>query len=185
MAYSIAMIENLGDAAFPVDSCAFENCGARNRADHHQSAAGSQYVLSHCPSGGSHGSRGYADWDAWVLSAVKTMLHDHRGAPTFSGYVEPSVAVSNNCLTAPARVRIAETLADYPSIQAAYATASGNTFQAQAGVFQEVLIFGDPRFITLKGGYDSAYTTITGTTAVAGSLTIRDGTISIDNIVIQ
>jgi dienelactone hydrolase len=56
-AYSIAMIQNLGDLEFPVDSCAFGNCGARNRADFHQSAAGSQYVLSYCPAGGSHGSR--------------------------------------------------------------------------------------------------------------------------------
>ena len=99
-AYSIAMIENLGDGDFPVDSCAWNNCGARNRADYHQAAPGSQYVLSFCPAGGAHGSRGYADWDAWVLSAVKTMLHDQRGVPKFAGYVEPTVAVSNACLSA-------------------------------------------------------------------------------------
>jgi hypothetical protein len=99
-AYSIGMIENLGDGEFPVDSCAFDNCGARNRADYHRTAAGSQYVLSHCPAGGSHGSREYADWDAWVLSAVKTMLHNQRGVPKFTGYVEPSIAVSNACVTA-------------------------------------------------------------------------------------
>jgi hypothetical protein len=103
-AYSIAMIQNLGDGEFPVDSCAFGNCGARNRADFHQAAAGSANVLSHCPAGGSHGSRGYADWDAWVLSAVKTMLHNQRGVPRFTGYVEPTIAVSNACLTAPASV---------------------------------------------------------------------------------
>jgi endoglucanase len=98
-AYSIAMIENLGDSTFPVDSCAFGNCGTRNRADYHRNAPGSQYVLSYCPAGGTHGSRGYTDWDAWVLSAVKTMLHDHRGVPRFAGYVEPSLAVSNACVT--------------------------------------------------------------------------------------
>ena len=100
-AYSIALIENLGDGTFPVDLCTYGNCGARNRADYHQSAAGSQYVLSNCPAGGSHGSRGYANWDAWVLSAVKTMLHNHRGIAKFNGYVEPSIAVSNACLTTP------------------------------------------------------------------------------------
>jgi hypothetical protein len=98
-AYSIAMIENLGDGTFPVDSCDYGNCGARNRADYHQTAPGSQYVLSYCPAGGMHGSRGYADWDAWVLSAVKTMLHNQRGVPRFTGYVEPSLAVSNACVT--------------------------------------------------------------------------------------
>ena len=102
--YSIAMIQNLGDMDFPVDSCQFDNCGARNRADYHQTAVGSQYVLSYCPAGGAHGSRGYADWDAWVLSAVKTMLHNQRGVPKFTGYVEPTFAVSNACLTTPAAV---------------------------------------------------------------------------------
>jgi mannan endo-1,4-beta-mannosidase len=103
-AYSIAMIENLGDADFPVDSCEYGNCGARNRADYHQRSTGSQYVLSYCPPGGTHGSRGYTDWDAWVLSAVKTMLHKQRGASKFSGYVEPTLAVSNACLSNPASV---------------------------------------------------------------------------------
>jgi hypothetical protein len=100
--YSIAMIQNLGDLDFPVDTCDFGNCGARNRADYHQAAAGSQFVVSYCPPGGSHGDHsGYADWDAWVLSAVKTMLHNQRGVPKFTGYVEPSLAVSNACLTTP------------------------------------------------------------------------------------
>ena len=102
--YSIAMIENLGDGDFPVDLCTDGNCGARNRADYHQTAAGSQYVLSYCPAGGAHGSRGYADWDAWVLSAVKTMLHNQRGVPKFNGYIEPSLAVNNACLTMPLSV---------------------------------------------------------------------------------
>ena len=97
--YSIAMIENLGDGAFPVDSCADGNCGARNRGNYHKTAAGSQYVLSYCPAGGFHGARTYADWDKWVLSAVKTMLHNHRGVVKFSGYVEPLLAPTNACVS--------------------------------------------------------------------------------------
>jgi hypothetical protein len=92
--YSVAMIENQGDGSFPIDTCEYNNCGARNRGDAH---LGDAYVLSKCPAGGSHGSRGYASWDAWVLSAAKVMLHSHRGAPTFSGYVAPSIATSNEC----------------------------------------------------------------------------------------
>ena len=99
--YSIAMIENLGDDSFPVDSCDFSNCGARNRADYHMNAEGSQYVLSYCPAGGTHGVHEYAKWDEWVLSAVKTMLHNHRSVPKFVGYVEPTLAVSNACVTTP------------------------------------------------------------------------------------
>ncbi len=100
-AYSIAMIQNLGDSDFPVDTCAWGNCGARNRADYHQTAPGSQFVLSYCPAGGSHGSRGYAQWDAWVLSAAKTMLHNQRGVVKFSGYSEPTLMPSNACVTTP------------------------------------------------------------------------------------
>ncbi|HUP31216.1 MAG TPA: hypothetical protein VM122_13640 [Usitatibacter sp.] len=98
-AYSIAMIENQGDASFPIDGCDFGNCGARNRGNYHQAAAGSQYVLSHCPPGGAHGTHG-AQWDTWVLSAMKTMLHNHRGVAKFTGYVEPAVAPTNACVTA-------------------------------------------------------------------------------------
>jgi hypothetical protein len=100
-AYSVAMIQNLGDGDFPVDSCDFDNCGARNRGDYHQAAPGSQFVLSYCHPGGSHGARNYADWDNWVLSAVKTMIHNHRGVAKFAGYVEPTIGVSNACVTTP------------------------------------------------------------------------------------
>ncbi len=87
---------------------------------------------------------------------------------------------------APSTVRIAETLVGYPSIQAAYAAAAnGQTIQIQAGTYVEDLVLGNPVSITLRGGYDATYTTITGGTVVAGSLTIRNGTAIIDNIVIK
>jgi hypothetical protein len=93
--YSVAMIQNQGDGVFPIDSCDYDNCGIRNRANAHRGEAN---VFSICPAGGSHGSRGYAQWDAWVISAVKRMLHDQRGAPTFTGYAGPAVATSNACM---------------------------------------------------------------------------------------
>jgi hypothetical protein len=34
-----------------------------------------------------------------VVSAVKKMFHEHRGVPTFLGYLEPTVPVSNQCAT--------------------------------------------------------------------------------------
>lgn len=100
--YSIAMIQNLGDTTFPVDSCADGNCGARNRADYHETAAGKEFMLSYCHPVGGHGGRDYANWDAWVLSAVKTMLHSQRGVLKFTGYIEPTLVVSNACVTTPA-----------------------------------------------------------------------------------
>jgi hypothetical protein len=119
-AYSIALIQNLGDTTFPTDICdGSGNCGARNRADYHKTAAGATNVLSYCPAGGVHGSRGYANWDAWVLSAVKTMLHNQRGVAKFTGYAEPTIAVSNACVTAPVAQPTLCTLSARPAVMRA------------------------------------------------------------------
>jgi len=96
VSYSVAMIENLGDTTFPVDECTWGNCGARTLADAHQ-AGGDHNVFSICPSGGNHGTRGFANWDAWVISAIKTMIHVTSGIPTFTGYTAPTLTVSNAC----------------------------------------------------------------------------------------
>ena len=94
--YSVAMIENLGDTTFPVNECTWGNCGARTLAQAHYQANHAN-VYSHCPAGGEHGTRGYASWDAWVISALKTMIHVNSGVPTFTGYTPPSLVVGNNC----------------------------------------------------------------------------------------
>lgn len=94
--YSVAMIENQGDLTFPIDACTWGNCGIRVLARAHADA-GHDDVLSKCPEGGGHGTRGYADWNAWVVSAIKTMLHEQRGIATFAGYTEPQIAVGNDC----------------------------------------------------------------------------------------
>ena len=67
--YSVAMIENLGDTTFPVDECTWGNCGARELSNAHL-ARGDNNVFSVCPPGGEHGTRDFANWDAWVISAV-------------------------------------------------------------------------------------------------------------------
>ncbi|MEI6206852.1 MAG: cellulase family glycosylhydrolase [Desulfuromonadales bacterium] len=97
--YSVAMIENLGDTSFPVDDCTWGNCGARTLSNAHQ-ARGDGNVFSICPAGGDHGTRGYADWNTWVVSAIKTMIHTTSGIPTFTGYANPTLPVSNACVTA-------------------------------------------------------------------------------------
>ncbi|MBK7318998.1 hypothetical protein [Candidatus Villigracilis affinis] len=96
--YGIAMIENLGDSTFPVDDCTWGNCGARTLSDAHQ-AQGDTNVFSICPPGGEHGTRGYADWDAWVISSIKTLFHSVYGVPTFTGYTGPTISVGNTCVS--------------------------------------------------------------------------------------
>ncbi len=97
--YSVAMIENLGDTTFPVDECTWGNCGARELGDAHL-ARGDDNVFSICPPGGGHGTRGFANWNAWVISAIKTIIHITNGIPTFTGYANPALSVSNTCVNA-------------------------------------------------------------------------------------
>ena len=104
-AYSVAMIENQGDSTFPIDDCTWGNCGARHLGDAHQ-ARGDTNVYSMCPPGGEHGTRGYADWDAWVISAVKTIIHSLNGVSTFTGYTPPALTVGNDCVTTPINTQV-------------------------------------------------------------------------------
>lgn len=97
--YSVAMIENMGDTTFPINSCEYGNCGAANRVAFHlaEGEAAAAHLLAMCPAGGEHGVRStYPDWDKWTLDALKTMLHQHRGAPTFAGYEPPTLALGPN-----------------------------------------------------------------------------------------
>jgi hypothetical protein len=97
--YSVAMIENTGDTTFPIDECTWGNCGIRVLSNAHK-ARGDTNVFSMCPTGGEHGTRGYANWNAWVISAIKTMIHLTSGIPTFTGYTNPALNVSNACVNA-------------------------------------------------------------------------------------
>lgn len=103
--HSVALIENQGDATFPIDACdASGNCGARERATwHRNNGVNLDKIVSWCPAGGNHGTRnnvagGSEGWDNWVSSAIKSMLHVQREVPTFTGYTQPIVAVSNTCV---------------------------------------------------------------------------------------
>jgi hypothetical protein len=88
--YSVAMIENLGDTTFPVDECTWGNCGIRVLSNAHLTR-GDTNVFSMCPAGGEHGTRGYTNWNTWVISAIKTMIHVTSGIPTFTGYTNPYI----------------------------------------------------------------------------------------------
>ena len=76
------------------------------------------------------------------------------------------------------------------SISAAYGSASdGDEIDMQAVPFTAVLTFGSPKTVTLKGGYDCAYsaTRIPGTVIGSGSttVTISGGTIIFDQVAIK
>lgn len=83
-------------------------------------------------------------------------------------------------------VRIAETAADYTDLQSAYDKAlSGQTILSQALLCGQNLLFDLPVSIKLRGGYNAAYSSKTGSTLVSGSMEISGNSIDVSDIVIQ
>jgi PKD repeat protein len=100
----------------------------------------------------------------------------------------PSTVTKNNYITVtslPLRISGAPP-SYYSSLTAAYgAAADGNTIQGQGGVFTGALDFSRNISVTLKGGYDSLFSTNAAFTTISGSLTVSHGKVIIENISIQ
>ncbi|WP_243375444.1 hypothetical protein [Geotalea sp. SG265] len=74
----------------------------------------------------------------------------------------------------------------YSSVQAAYdATADDSTLKLWARNYTESLNCSRPITVTLQGGYDSSYTSIIGDPVLNGSLSITDGAVVADGLVVQ
>ncbi len=74
----------------------------------------------------------------------------------------------------------------YQSIQDAYnAAADGSVIRLWGIAYDESLACDRSVAITLQGGYDSAYLSITGETTLNGVLTVTDGTVIADGVSIQ
>ena len=74
----------------------------------------------------------------------------------------------------------------YPLIQDAYdAASSGDDILALSTDFTEDLQFDQPVSIALQGGCSLDFYTITGWTVLNGKLTISDGTVIIENLIIK
>jgi hypothetical protein len=85
-------------------------------------------------------------------------------------------------------VRIVRTSDYYPTIQDAYNDcANGDTVQLQAVDFNEAqdLEFSHPVAVGIKGGYECDYLTNPGFTTITGMMTIKDGAITLDRIVLR
>jgi YD repeat-containing protein len=64
-------------------------------------------------------------------------------------------------------------------------TGDGGTIQAQALDFIEDLNLDIDKSVTVDGGYDCNYSTNGGMSAIDGTLTISNGTVTIENLIIQ
>ncbi len=68
----------------------------------------------------------------------------------------------------------------YMSLQEAYnLAADGDTIQCVNVTFAENLTINAAKSVTLEGGYNGAYSTITGVTSLQGDINITDGTVNI------
>jgi len=73
----------------------------------------------------------------------------------------------------------------YDSIQEAIDAAStGSLISIAQGTYDESIVLNEPKALTLKGGWDSTFTTQTSDTMVS-SITISNGTVAVDKLVIQ
>jgi hypothetical protein len=74
----------------------------------------------------------------------------------------------------------------YKSLQLAYNNAAINdTVQVQAVILEESPVLNRKIGITIKGGYDSLFSTTSGTTKIHGKLTIQSGTVIVNGITIR
>jgi hypothetical protein len=74
----------------------------------------------------------------------------------------------------------------YSTLGAAYDAASGGyIIQAQATDLTETLMFDDNKAVTLKGGYDSDFGLNLSMTTLIGSLTIKSGSLTLENLRIE
>jgi hypothetical protein len=74
----------------------------------------------------------------------------------------------------------------YSSVQDAYdACSDGDTIQIQDANIYEDLVFDHDISITLKGGYNSDFTSNASYTMIHGTMTFEYGTVEVKNIIVQ
>jgi uncharacterized repeat protein (TIGR02543 family) len=142
--------------------------------------AGAHVTVS--PNSGNLVKSGYVftGWNTAADGSGASYLGDGSGSFTML-----AADVALYAQWAVASVRIEETLAGYADIQAAYAkTENGQTIQAQAADYPEVLAFARNIAVVLEGGFNSEFTSNTGFTTVSG-LTISSGEVTIANMKIK
>lgn len=76
---------------------------------------------------------------------------------------------------------------EFQTIQSAYndaATLNNSVLKVKSGTLTETDTFGRNIAVTLDGGYDSTYGSVTGTTKVKGKLLVRSGTLRVRKVAV-
>lgn len=95
-----------------------------------------------------------------------------------------SAVSSAACLNSP--VKIVSTGTGYSSLQAAYdAAGSGDVILSHEKVLTEDIFIDINKSVTLEGGYDCDYASITGRTTLNGDMVISNGTVNIGGFILE
>jgi len=136
----------------------------------------------------------------FALNSAVGLYATPAGAYTFLGWsgacfgtdkctvtMNSTVNVTANFSSGSGPISIANPSPSYfATLSDAYNTAlSDDIIQATSQTFAEDLNINQDKTVTLQGGFDSSYSTISGTTTLNGTLTISSGTLIIDNLTIQ
>ena len=129
------------------------------------------------------------DYPALLIDQSTGQQTDMRSAGsynfTYTGIRSFRIQVTESCTTLP--VRIAGTSPVYYStLQDAYnAAVSGDIIESHAEVLTGNLNINLNKSVTLAGGYNCNYSSVSGSTTLSGTLSITNGSASIENIIVQ
>jgi hypothetical protein len=136
---------------------------------------------------------GSVDTEFWPMlritsndqSAVITWSDVRSGVTDANIYAQK--IQSNGTLPCPdGPIKIQGTSNYYTSIQTAYNTADGQTVQIESIEFTEDLTLNSGKIVKLRGGYyGCGFSTLNGSTTVHGKVTIKSGTVTMDNLIIM
>ncbi len=146
---------------------------------------------------------GYGAYYWWIAGSPPSGLNldmysgTFSGTPTAAGTYNFSVVVDDdngNEVSKPFSIVISPLLVTipelppggYPTVLEAYRSVpDGGTIKLLAVSFTEDLILDRPVTVKMKGGYNPLFTANQGSTILHGTLTIQNGTVIPENIVIQ
>ena len=115
---------------------------------------------------------------------LEAWLNTGMAAP----YIMASATWTNTSGCAYPAVQVVGISTDYYStLQEGYDNAAdGDLIRSHDASFDEIQVnIDDDKTVTLSGGYDCLYSTITGNTTLNGDLIISAGTIIVENVIVQ
>jgi hypothetical protein len=147
---------------------------AGNHPDMHSSSAASPLFVN--------GSGDYSLLSDFNLQATSPCKGTGQGGINMGADI--SKVGPTACANLP--VRINNTGPGYATISAAYIAAeTGQILNIRDTTFSETLFLSDSIIVTLKGGYDCNYLSSSGYSTISGSMTISEGTATIDKVIIR